>query len=101
MTYQKMQPLIVTTSHRGVFLGYRPPEDGLTPIGDAIDLFHVRMCIAWPEEVRSVLGLASLTQAPTGLRIGPAALLMHVTAVTGVVLATEKAAGIWEKEPWS
>lgn len=90
-----MQPLIVTTEHRGVFFGYGEPTTEST-----IRLERARMCVYWPEGLHGVLGLAAVGPGQ-GSKIGPAVVALTLQAVTAVVEATPAAAEAWEKEPWS
>lgn len=88
-------PLVVTTAHRGVFFGYGEPSDQPT-----IRLTQCRMCIAWPQENRGVVGLAS--DGPLkGARVGPAAPAITIRDVTAVMEASPNAAKAWESGPWS
>lgn len=88
------QPLLVTTAHRGVFFGYGVPAKAPT-----IRLERVRMCVYWPRENRSVVGLAADGPMP-GARIGPAADAMTLRDVTGVVEVSLDAAARFEEAPW-
>ena len=90
-----MQPLVVTTAHRGVFFGYGEPTTEST-----IRLERVRMCLYWPQENKGVIGLAA-TGPVKGSRVGPAAPAMTLQGVTAVMEASEAAAAAWEKEPWT
>lgn len=87
------RPVLVTTSHRGVFFGYATKTDG-----DQIALKRARNCIYWSSDVKGFMGLAA--NGPTaGCRIGPAAdiTLRNITAVLEVAPA---AVEHWEKAPW-
>ena len=88
------QPLVVTTAHRGVFFGYGERTDEST-----IRLEQARMCVSWPPENRSVVGLAS-DGPKKGARVGPAAPAITLRDVTAVMEASEEAAKAWEKGPW-
>lgn len=90
-----MQPLVVTTVHRGVFFGYGEPEDGET-----IRLERARMCLYWPAGTKGVVGLAS-DGPQEGSRVGPAAPAMILRGVTAVMEVTSEAAKAWEREPWT
>jgi hypothetical protein len=90
-----MQPLVVTTAHRGVFFGYGEPSDGST-----IRLERARMCVYWPKETRGVVGLAS-DGPKRGSKVGPAAPAITLRDVTAVMEVSEEAAQAWEKGPWS
>lgn len=92
----ELVPVVVTTSHRGVFFGYHTP---IEHIPTEIKLLNARMCIYWPSENKGVLGLAS--DGPLkGSRIGPQVpdiLLNNIDAVIGV---TAQAVKRWEAQPW-
>ena len=88
-------PLVVTTSHKGVFFGYGNPTDEST-----IQLTEVRMCVYWSPDVRGVVGLAA--NGPTSsCRIGPAAPAMTLRDVTAVMEVSDKAEAAWKSEPWN
>jgi len=90
----KLQPLVVTTAHRGVFFGYGVASDAPT-----IRLERVRMCVYWPAENKGVVGLAA--HGPKkGARIGPAAPAMTLRDVTSVMEVAPEAVKRWEAEPW-
>ena len=90
-----MQPLIVTTEHRGVFFGYGEVSDG-----KIIRLERARMCIYWPVTNHGVVGLAS--KGPeSGAKVGPAAPAITLQGVTAVLEVTDAAVKAWEAEPWS
>lgn len=88
------QPLLVTTSHRGVFFGYGQPTAEPT-----IRLERARMCVYWTSECQGVLGLA--TGGPrSGCRIGPAVPSILLRDVTSVTEVTKEATEAWEKGMW-
>lgn len=87
-------PVLVTTSHRGVFFGYTKETEGAI-----IKLRAARNCLYWPAEQKGFMGLAS--QGPVaGCRIGPAA-DMELRDITAVGICSEAAVAAWEKAPWS
>ena len=89
-----MKPVIVTTSHRGVFFGYADATDGET-----IALSKARLCLYWSADVKGFMGLAS--SGPTkGCRIGPAADIT-LRNITAVLTVTPEAEAKWEAAPWS
>lgn len=92
---RKMQALIVTTAHRGVFFGYGEPTDA--PV---ITLERARMCVHWPAENRGVVGLAS-DGPKKGARIGPAAPKVILRDVTAIFFPSEQAIKAWESAPWT
>ena len=87
------RPVVVTTSHRGVFFGYAEKTDGTT-----IFLKSARLCIMWSADLRGFMGLASVGPN-NNCRIGPAADIT-LYDVTAVMEATETARTAWEAAPW-
>ena len=89
------KPVLVTTSHRGVFFGYGVPDDGAT-----IRIENARMLAYWSADCRSVTGLAA--HGPTaGCKIGPAAPAVTLREVTAVFEVAIEAAKRFEAAPWS
>lgn len=89
----KGRPVLVTTAHRGVFMGYAEKTDGET-----IALKDARLCVYWSSDVKGFMGLAA--NGPTkGCKIGPPAdiTLRNITAVLEVKPDAEKA---WLAQPW-
>lgn len=91
----KQQPVIVTTSHRGVFFGYGEPSDAPT-----IRIEKARMVFYWSADVKSVLGLAA-TGPTNGCKIGPAVPAITLRDVTSVVECSEASAKKFEDGAWS
>ena len=90
------RPVVVTTSHRGVFVGMTDqPSDAET-----ITLTRARMVVYWPTETRSVLGLAT-RGAPKGSRVSDAADRIVLRNITAVIDATPEALASWESAPWA
>lgn len=88
-------PLLVTTSHRGVFFGYGKPGDA-----DTIRIEKARMCVYWSQDVKSVVGLAA--NGPThGCKIGPAVPAITLRDVTSVMEVTATVAKKFEEGPWA
>lgn len=96
MSECKFRPVVVTTAHRGVFVGYTSdPADS-----EVVTLSRGRMVVYWPAEVRSVLGLA--VRGPlAGSRVSPAVRSITLRGVTAVIDASDEAVAQWEQEPWS
>jgi hypothetical protein len=98
----KRVPVVVTTTHRGVFFGYREPgEVALHPAdANSIQLTDAQMCVYWSADVQGVLGLAAAgpTKSCKVTRPVPALTVSDVTAVIG---ATEGAVSKWADRPWS
>jgi hypothetical protein len=90
---KRARAVLVTTAHRGVFMGYATKTDGET-----IALKRARLCVYWSSDVRGFMGLANV--GPTAsCKIGPPAdiTLRNITAVLEVEPAAVKA---WESAPW-
>jgi hypothetical protein len=90
----ELRPVVVTTAHRGVFVGYTTdPSDA-----EIVRLERGRMIVYWPESTRSVVGLA--VRGPgAGSRVSPPATIT-LRNVTSVIEATVAASEAWEEEPW-
>ncbi len=92
-----LTPLLVTTSHRGVFFGYaRLPGPDLPA---SIELMDARCCVYWSTDCHGVLGLAA--QGPNKTcRVGPKVPALTLWSVTAIAACTAEAAQQWEAEPW-
>lgn len=75
----KESPVMVTTAHKGVFFGYVP--SGQAREVKAITLARARMCVYWTEDMRGIMGLASLGPG-SGCKIGPAVPSISLSDVT-------------------
>lgn len=94
-TKNGLVPMVVTTSHRGVFFGYGVPSD--TP---TIRLERPRMIVYWSADTRSVVGLAA--NGPTAAcRISPEALAITLRDVTAVIEVSATAEKRFHEAPWS
>lgn len=92
---RKLQALVVTTAHRGVFFGY-----GELTTEKTIRLEQAQMCVHWTADVKGVVGLAS--GGPTkGCRIGPPAPAITLQDVTSVMEVSTEAEGKWKLQPWN
>lgn len=89
----KERPVLVTTSHRGVFFGYAEDTNGAV-----INLKRARMCVYWTADLRGFMGLASAGPGG-GCKIGPAA-DMQVRDITSVSEVSPEAVDKWEKGQW-
>lgn len=87
------KPVLVTTSHRGVFFGYTHDSSGET-----IKLSRGRLCIYWSAECKGFMGLASMGPTPS-CRIGEPADI-EVRNVTSVADVTPEAVANWEAGHW-
>jgi hypothetical protein len=95
MKKTKLQALIVTTEHRGVFFGYGKPTTEPT-----IRIEQAQMCVHWSSDVKGVTGLAA--NGPTkGCRIGPPAPAITLQKVTSVMEVSPAAEAKWKEQPWN
>ncbi len=85
--------VLVTTAHRGVFMGYARATDGET-----IKLEQARLCVYWSADVKGFMGLASSGPSKT-CKIGPPADI-ELRAVTAVAEVTQEAEAKWNAAPW-
>ena len=93
MTAKKERPVIVTTSHRGVFFGYAKDTDG-----DTIKLDRARLCVYWSADMHGFMGLAA--NGPSkDCRIGPPAAIT-LRNITAVMEVGPEAVAKWEASPW-
>lgn len=93
-TDSKGRPVVVTTSHKGVFFGYAEDTDSKT-----IKLESARLAIYWSSDVQGFMGLAS--SGPTrGCRIGPPATIT-LRDITSVLEVTPEAEEKWLKAQWT
>ncbi len=88
------RPVMITTSHRGVFFGYATDTDGETII-----LKRARLCLYWSADCKGFMGLAA-TGPTKGCRIGPAADIT-LRNITSVLEVTPVAVTAWEAAPWT
>lgn len=93
---QTERAVVVTTAHRGVFVGYTTDAAD----ADVITLRRARMVVYYDSSCRGVLGVGS-RGVGSGSRVSPAVPSITLRAVTAVWDATEQAAAAWEAEPWS
>lgn len=86
------RPVLVTTSHRGVFFGYSDDTSG-----ERIALKRARLVVRWVG-TKGFMGLAA--NGPTNeCRIGPAADI-ELRNITSVVEVTPAAVDKFEAAPW-
>lgn len=88
-----LRPVVVTTSHRGVFFGYARDTNGAT-----VFLKDARLCIYWSADLRGFMGLAHFGPSDS-CRVGPPAdiTLRDITSVTEMGKDAEQR---WLKAPW-
>lgn len=91
------RPVLVTTSHRGVFFGYLVGE----ATKEKVVIASARNVVYWDAATKGFLGLASI--GPTaGCRVGPpAGDESTVFDITGVFGCTPEATKAFEAAPWS
>ena len=95
MAKEKSVPIVVTTSHRGVFFGYGVPSDS-----SSIRIERARMVVYWSADCRSVVGLAA--NGPTaGCKVGPSAPAITLRDVTAIIECSEESAKRFEDTKWS
>lgn len=90
-----LQPLVVTTEHKGVFFGFGNPTENTI-----IRLEQAQMCVYWSPDVKGVVGLAS-TGPTQSCRVGPPAPAITLQKVTSVMEASPEAAEKWKAQPWN
>lgn len=90
----KSRPVLVTTAHRGVFVGHT------SDAGDAetIELTQARMIVRWTG-TKGVLGIAS-GGVNRNCRVTDPVDRIVLRSVTAVIDATVDAAKSWETAPW-
>lgn len=87
-------PLVVTTSHKGVFFGYAKPTTNST-----VRLEKARMCVYWSADIKGVVGLASYGPSKS-CKIGPAAPAITLHGVTAIMEVSPEAEAKWNQQPW-
>ena len=93
----KIAVLITTDStKRGVFAGFINPED---TDKENIVVEELRMCVYWSQDMKGVLGLASMGPS-SSCRISKAVKKASIKGVTAVVELSDEALAKWRKEPW-
>ena len=90
-----MRNVVVTTAHRGIFVGKTDAE----PTAETCVLVDARMIVHFSADTRSVVGLTQRGPRP-GSRVSPAATRLGLRNVTAIMDATDEAAAAWEREPW-
>lgn len=88
------RPVVVTTTHRGVFFGYAESTSGET-----IHLKRARLCVYWSSDLRGFMGLASVGPSKN-CKVGPAADI-ELRDITSVVECSPEATEKWEAAPWT
>lgn len=93
---KKETPVVVTTAHRGVFMGYATDAE-LTDCRKTktIALVRAKNCLFWSSDLRGFVGLAAI--GPNGqCKIGPPA-DMTLYDVTAVLNVSTEAEAKWNK----
>lgn len=91
------RPVVVTTAHRGVFVGYTADR---SDDPETIELVRAHMIVYWAAGNRGILGIAA--KGPVnGSRVSPQVTRIILRNVTAVMDATDEAAKAWEAMPWS
>lgn len=92
----KSRPVVVTTAHRGVFVGHTDAE----PTADECVLTDARMVVYYSADARGVTGIAVV--GPGGAaRVSPAVTRLGLRNVTSIADATPAAVAEWERGRWS
>lgn len=91
----KKQSVVVTTQHRGVFVG----ETTDAHTADPIRLTNARMVVHWDQSTRGVLGIATKGLGKSS-RVTDAVHSLVLRNVTAVYTATPEAVKTWELAPW-
>jgi hypothetical protein len=89
------RPVVVTTSHRGVFFGFADDTSGET-----ITLKRARMAVYWSSDVKGVMGLASKGPS-SGCKIGDAVPEIELRDIAAVIACTDEAVKAWESNTWN
>lgn len=89
------RPVVVTTAHRGVFVGHTTDADD----AETIRLTKARMVVYWAADSHGVLGVAT-RGVGKGARLSPAVDAITLRNVTAVMAATPEAVKSWDTEPW-
>lgn len=87
--------VMVTTKHRGVFMGELLEEKG-----SSVLLAECRMCVSWNQATRGVVSLAH-NGPGDGCRVTFAAPQARLRDITAIFDCTEAATEKWRGEPWS
>lgn len=93
------RPVLVTTSHRGVFYGFTDEPSALIIERKIATLRKARNVVYWPTENRGFLGLASMGPQK-GARVGPPADIT-ISDVTCVAECAPETVALWRATAWS
>ena len=95
MSENNMRPVVVTTAHRGVFIGETDAAVG----AEVVVLQNGRNVFRWGAESKGFVGIAAKGLF-SGSVVGPAATKLELRNVTAVIDATAEAAATWEQITW-
>lgn len=95
MKIKKGTPVVVTTAHRGIFVGALAEDYENT---DTLALDNGHMVVYHSADSHGVVGIARRGPG-SGARVSPPAKIA-LRAVTAVFVATPEAKAKWEAEPW-
>lgn len=87
--------VMVTTAHRGVFVGYTTDAAE----AEIITLTKARMVVHWDQSTHGVLGIASRGVGKAS-RLSPAVDRIALRNITAVVDCTPEAEKSFSAEPW-
>ena len=94
-----MDPVLITTTSRGVFFGYLAnPGDNAAP--GNITIQNARNAVFWDVETRGFMDLA-VAGPSAACRVGPSAPELTLYGVSSVTACTPEAAVAWELGPWA
>lgn len=93
----KQHPVLVTTSHRGVFFGY---AGDLVLKKGALRITNARLCVYWSADVKGFMGLAA-TGPTKSCKIGPPVPAITLEAVTSIAECSPEAVTAWENAGWA
>lgn len=92
------RPVLVTTTHKGVFFGYYPRGKPLD--ATVVTIKKAKMAVSWSTDMKGVLGLAA-TGPSKSCRIGPEVPSITLQDVTTIVECTDEAVTKWDASPWN
>ena len=95
--FRRLDYVVVTTAHRGVFFGSLESYSSAMKVAVLIE---ARNAVYWSGSVRGFLGLAA--NGPNSeCRIGPAAPRLVLEGVTSCAECTPEAVEKWKAAPWN
>lgn len=94
---KKAKAVVVTTEHRGVFVGYLVSHDEEL---HTTTIKKARLCLRWDEKTKGFMGLAATGPIGSSSRIGPSVPSITLQKVTSVMECSPEATKRWELAPW-